>query len=81
MVEKAPPLRATRFSMTNDEVAHGTVTDKGMVWDKGKCDYCHERKLVVNRKPRPGGWEVDVYCAPEKSAGFVRFNFRKSVES
>jgi hypothetical protein len=36
MVEKAPPLRATRFSMTDDEVSHGTVTGKGMVWDDEK---------------------------------------------
>jgi hypothetical protein len=36
MVEKVPPLRATRFSMTDNEVAHGTVTDKGMVWDDEK---------------------------------------------
>jgi hypothetical protein len=36
MVEKASPLRATRFSMTDDEVSHGTVTDKGMVWDDEK---------------------------------------------
>ena len=33
-IRETPPLRVTRFSMKDDSVSHGTVTEKGMVWDE-----------------------------------------------